>query len=80
MMPSAIKVYNDSGELLNVIVQTRSPGGMRRDDVEAAIRDAVSEHTIPAFRERMRAALEDMPRPSSFPAYESLHVDREHHV
>lgn len=75
-----IRVYDSSGTLLHVIAQPRTPGEIGRADVDARIADLVSEHQIPAFRERMAAALRSGPQTATFPALASLHVDRARNV
>lgn len=75
-----VRVYDASGRLLHVNTQPRTPVEIRREHVDAEISELVSEHRIPAFRERMAAALRSGPRPSTLPALESLHVDRERNV
>jgi hypothetical protein len=75
-----IRVYDPAGNLLHIIAQQRSPVEISASDFDAAIDDAVGQHKIPAFQRAMRAALEQGPRPTTFPAMAALHVDRDRRI
>jgi hypothetical protein len=72
-----VRSYRPSGELARIVRLDRELRPVRREDLEAYVREAVAEATDPAQAQEIRRGIEALPTPDFMPASASLHAD--HH-
>jgi hypothetical protein len=68
----SIRIYSGSGQLLRVVRQARELPAVTRDDFERAKPASFPSTPVGA---QMRAAVEQMPRPATYPAFGELRFD-----